>query len=165
MAFTPVATDLGSVYENTNFSHAISYIDDILLTPLPVRITKMETNPNTIITVSDNIPTTTTTSFTFTSVASVSGYYFDSFSNTITYRTIDDNFVVVSKFSQIDLSKIYGIISYKASLATSKVFTYKAEAIDPTTLSVVATQIYTKTALNNYSTGASSLLTYLGYNK
>jgi len=156
MAFTPVATDLGSVYENTNFSHAISYIDDILLTPLPVRITKIETNPSTIVTTSDTIATS------FTSVASISGYYFDSFSNTITYRTIDNQFIVVSKFSQIDLSKIYGIISYKASLTTSKVFTYKAEAIDPTTLSVVATQIYTKTALNDYNSGKNSLITYLG---
>lgn len=157
MAFLPSATDLGSLNENVSFSHAISYTDDVLLTPLPVRITQIDVNPSTIVTVSDTVATT------FTSVASISGYYFDSFSNTITYRIKDNKFVTVTKFSQIDRSKLDQIISYKASLSTSKTFSYKAEAINPTTLAVVATQIYTKTALNNYNTGKDSLTTYVGY--
>ena len=145
MAWTPSSTDLGSVNEAVSISHTITYTDDDTMTSYPVTITAVETNPNTIVISGDTI----------------SGYYQDSFNNTITYRTSEGTFPVVSKFNQIDINKLDEMISYKASTASSKVFTYTARAIDGTT--VVATQIYSKTVTNDWTSGKNSLQTYVGY--
>ena len=145
MAWTPSETDLGSVNENVNISHSFTYVDDLDMTEYPVTITAVETNPATII-ISGN---------------SISGYYTDSFNNIITYRTQDGQFPVVSKFNQIDLNKLYQMISYKASTVLSKTFTYTATAKDGDT--VVASQTYTKTVTNDWTEGKNSLQTFVGY--
>ena len=145
MAWTPSDTDLGSVNENVNISHSFTYIDDVDSTEYPVTVTAAETNPSTI-SISEN---------------TLSGYYTDSFDNTITYRTQDGQFPVVTKFNQIDLDKLYQMISYKASTVTSKTFTYTATAKDGDT--VVATETYTKTVTNDWTEGKNSLQTFVGY--
>ena len=127
MAWTPLSTDLGSVNENVSISHTVTYVDDATMTSYPVTITATETNPNTITISGDTL----------------SGYYQDSFNNTITYRTPEGTFPVVTKFNQIDLNKLDEMISYKASTSTSRVFTYTATAKDGAI--TVATQTYTKT--------------------
>jgi hypothetical protein len=111
----------------------------------PVTITANQVNPNTIIIVDDTI----------------SGYYFDSFDNTITYRTPEGSFPVVTKFNQIDLSRLDEMISYKASTVLSKTFTYTATAKDGET--IVATQTYSKTVTNDWTSGKNSLQEYVGY--
>jgi len=145
MAWDPVSSSLGSVDENVNISHSITYTDDLTLTSYPVTITVNEINPNTI-TVFGN---------------SISGYYTDSFDNTITYRTQDGELPVVSKFSQIPVSELHEMVSYKASTNTTKIFSYTAVAKDGST--VIATQVYTKTVTNNWTSGKNSLQEYVGY--
>lgn len=145
MAWTPSDTDLGSVNENVNISHSFTYVDDDDMTEYPVTVTASETNPSTI-SISGN---------------SITGYYVDSFDNVITYRTQDGQFPVVSKFNQIDLNKLYQMISYKASTVISKTFTYTATAKDGDT--VVATQTYTKTVTNDWTEGKNNLQTFVGY--
>lgn len=152
MAWTPSSTDLGSVNENVSISHTITYVDDMTMTSYPVTITETETNPNTITISGDTL----------------SGYYQDSFNNTITYRTPEGTFPVVTKFNQIDLNKLDQMISYKASTLRTKVFSYLAEAIDdnplsPTYLDVIASETYTKTVTNDWTSGKISLQTYVGY--
>ncbi len=145
MAWTPSETDLGSVDENVNISHSFTYVDDLDMTEYPVTITAVQTNPATIV-ISGN---------------SITGYYTDSFDNTITYRTEDGQFPVVTKFNEIDLDKLYQMISYKASTVLSKTFTYTATAKDGDT--VVATETYTKTVTNNWTEGKNNLQTFVGY--
>lgn len=145
MAWTPLSTDLGSVNENVSISHTVTYVDDATMTSYPVTITATETNPNTITISGDTL----------------SGYYQDSFNNTITYRTPEGAFPVVTKFNQVDLNKLDEMISYKASTSTSRVFTYTATAKDGAI--TVATQTYTKTVTNDWTSGKTSLQTYVGY--
>jgi hypothetical protein len=145
MAWNPSETDLGSVNENVNISHSFTYIDDDDSTEYPVTVTPAESNPSTII-ISGN---------------TISGYYTDSFNNIITYRTEDGQFPVVSKFNEIDLDKLYQMVSYKASTVLSKTFTYTAIAKNGDT--VVATQTYTKTVTNDWTQGKNSLQTFVGY--
>jgi hypothetical protein len=149
MPWNPISTDLGSVNEIVSFSHTITYEEEDPLTmtmvSYPVTITANQVNPNTI----------------SVTGASISGYYFDSFDNTITYRTPEGTFPVVTKFNQIDLSRLYEMISYKASSASSKTFTYTATAKNGDT--VVATQTYSKTVTNDWTSGKNSLQEYVGY--
>ena len=123
MAWTPLSTNLGSVNENVSISHTVTYVDDATMTSYPVTITATETNPNTITISGDTL----------------SGYYQDSFNNTITYRTPEGTFPV----------------------STSRVFTYTATAKDGAT--TLATQTYTKTVTNDWTSGKTSLQTYVGY--
>ena len=145
MAWDPVSSSLGSVDENVSISHSITYTDDLTSISYPVTITANEINPSTI-SVSGN---------------SISGYYIDSFDNTITYRTEDGDLPVVTKFSQIPLSELHEMVSYKASVTNSKTFNYTAVAKDGST--VIASQVYSKTVTNNWTSGKNSLQEYVGY--
>ena len=147
--WNPVSSDLGSVNENVQFSHTVSYEaeDPLTMTMVsyPVTITANEANPSSISISGDTI----------------SGFYFDSFDNTITYRTPEGTFPVVTKFNQIDITKLYEMISYKASTSQSRTFTYTATALNGS--EVVATQVYTKTVTNDWTSGKNSLQEYVGY--
>jgi hypothetical protein len=147
--WNPVSSDLGSVNENVQFSHTFSYEaeDPLTMTMVsyPVTITANEANPSSISISGDTI----------------SGFYFDSFDNLITYRTPEGTFPVVTKFNQIDITKLYEMISYKASTSQSRTFTYTATALNGS--EVVATQVYTKTVTNDWTSGKNSLQEYVGY--
>jgi hypothetical protein len=147
--WNPVSSDLGSVNENVQFSHTVSYEaeDPLTMTMVsyPVTITANEANPSSISISGDTI----------------SGFYFDSFDNTITYRTPEGTFPVVTKFNQIDITKLYEMISYKASTSQSRTFTYTATALNGS--EIVATQVYTKTVTNDWTSGKNSLQEYVGY--
>jgi hypothetical protein len=144
-----VLSDLGSIDENVQFSHTVTYQEEdpetMTLVSYPVTITANEVNPSSVSLSGDTI----------------SGFYFDTFDNLITYRTPEGAFPVVTKFNQIDITKLYQMISYKASTSLSKTFTYTATALDGDT--VVATQVYTKTVTNNWTSGKNSLQEYVGY--
>jgi hypothetical protein len=149
MAWLPESTDLGSVNEIVSFSNTITYEQEdpgtMTMVSYPVTITVNQVNPNTI-SVSGGI---------------LSGYYFDSFDNTITYRTSEGSFPVVTKFNQINIDQLYEMISYKASLVSSKTFTYTATAKDGDT--IIATQVYSKTHNNDWTSGKNSLQQYVEY--
>lgn len=147
MAFTPESSALGTVYENTNFSYTITYdTGPPQSTPLTVVITPLETNPDTIVITGGTI----------------SGYYHDSFDDTITYRTKQDTFITVPKFEQIDLGILSEMVSFKASLVHYKYFTYRADAIN-TNGSVAFSQVYTITVSNDWTVGKNNLQQYVGY--
>lgn len=150
MAWDPVSTDLGSVNENVTFSHTITYEEEdpetMTMVSYPVTITANEANPSSISIVG----------------ATLSGYYFDSFDNLITYRTPEGTFPVVTKFNQIELDNLYQMISYKASTSRSKTFTYTATARNDEN-EVVATQVYSKIVTNDWTSGKNSLQEYVGY--
>lgn len=146
MAFTPSETDLGTVTENVSFSHTITYLtEEDPIEEATVVVVALEDNPSSI-----NVFGNT-----------LSGYYFDSFDNSITYRTPAGTFPVVEKFEQIDRDNLYQMISYKASTVRTKVFTYRADAIIDD--EVVASQVYTKTVQNDWTNGKNSLQTFVGY--
>lgn len=144
MAWTPSLTDLGSVNENVSISHNITYVDDTTMISYPVTITKDQVNPDTI-----NIAGNT-----------ISGYYVDSFNSLIKYRTKLSEFITVSKFNQISQEKIGQMISYKASLERTKVYSYTAKAMNGN--NVVASAVYTKTVNNDWTSGKNSLQYYVG---
>lgn len=147
MAFSPTSATLGTVYENSNISYTITYSTDAVPpVVLSVVITPLEVNPSTIV----------------ISGGTISGYYFDSFDNTITYRTKSDTFVTVPKFEQINRSILSEMVSFKASTVHYKNFTYRADAknIDGT---VAASQVYTIIVSNDWTAGRDNLKTYVGY--
>jgi len=143
--WSPESPDLGSVNEIVSFSHSVSYTDEMTMTSYPVTITANQVNPNTISISGDTL----------------SGYYSDSFDNIITYRTPEGSFPVVTKFNQIDIDKLYEMVSYKASTVSSKTFTYTATAKDGD--AIIATQVYSKTVTNDWTSGKNSLQEYVGY--
>jgi len=143
MTWDPSATDLGTVNENVNISHSITYTDEMAVV-YPVVVTANELNSNTIV-ISGN---------------TITGYYIDSFNNTIRYRNPDGTFSTVNKFSEINIEKLYQMISYKASTSLSRVYTYTAKAMNGTI--VVATQTYSKTVTNDWTSGKNSLQYYVG---
>jgi hypothetical protein len=144
MTWSPALTDLGSVNENVNISHSFTYVDPVTMVSHPVIVNANEVNPSTIV-ISGN---------------SISGFYTDSFQNTITYRTQDGQFPVVEKFNEIDLNKLYEMISYKASTVLTKIFTYTVEAKDGST--TLASQVYTITVTNDWTSGKTSLQAFVG---
>lgn len=147
MAFSPISTTLGTVYENTNISYTITYMtDDVVPVALSVVITKLETNPNTIV----------------ISGGTISGYYFDSFENSIKYRTKTDTFITVPKFEQINRSILSEMVSFKASTVHYKNFTYRADAMNING-TIAASQVYTIIVSNDWTAGRDNLKTYVGY--
>lgn len=150
MPWNPGATDLGSINENVTFNHTVTYQEEdpvtMTMVSYPVTITANEVNPSSISIVG----------------ATISGYYFDSFDNLITYRTPEGTFPVVTKFSQIQIDNLYQMISYKASASQSKTFTYTATARNNLNV-VIATQVYSKTVTNDWTSGKNSLQEYVRY--
>lgn len=146
MAFSPVSTTLGTVNENTNFSFTVTYATLLPPASLSVVITPLETNPNSIV----------------ISGGTISGYYYDTFDNTITYRTKTDTFITVPKFEQIDLNKLSEMVSYKASLVHYKNFTYRADAMNING-TVASSQVYTIIVSNDWTAGRDNLKTFVGY--
>jgi hypothetical protein len=147
--WNPPLFDLEPVDENVQFSHTVTYEaedpETMTMVSYPVTITANEVNPSSISISGDTI----------------SGFYFDSFDNLITYRTPQGTFPVVTKFNQIDINNLYQMISYKANTTQSKTFTYTATAMNEGV--VVASQVYTKTVTNNWTSGKNSLQEYVGY--
>jgi len=143
MAWVPASTNLGSVDEGISFSHPITYTDDLTFQSYPVTITASETYPTVSITGS-----------------TIAGYYNDSFNYSVQYLDDSGKYETTSKFSSININSLHEMISYKASMVTSKTVTYTAQAMNGQT--VVATQVYTKTITNNWTSGKNLLQSYVG---
>lgn len=142
MAWSPVSSNLGSVDEGVSFSHPITYVDASLIS-YPVTITASETY-----------------STVSTAGSTISGYYTDSFNYTVEYIDDSGKLDTVSKFSSININSLHEMVSYKASMVGSKTITYTANAMNGQT--IVATQIYTKTITNNWTSGKNLLQSYVG---
>lgn len=146
MAWTPSESVLNTLDENVFFSTSIEYVDDLTSVTYPVTITSSETNTGVNI-LNNNI----------------SGSYLDIFPLYIMYRTPEGELPVVNRFSDINISKLHEMVSYRNTGAQTKVFTYTAEAKDGST--VIATNVYTITVNNNFDTGKNKLLDYIRYGK
>lgn len=151
MPWTPATANLGSVDENVSFSHTLIYeeVDPLTLqlVSYPVTIVANETNPSSI-TISGAV---------------ISGYYFDSFPYSITYRTDSGELPVVTKFSSVATSSLNEMVSYRASMLASKTYSYTATARNGST--ILSTQVFTKTVTNNWTPGRDLLKQYVGYTK
>ena len=136
MAFNPANTLLGSVNEFENKSFTITYSG--LLGDEPVTITANQPTPN----------------ITIISGNTISGYFSDSFENIITYRTKQDTFVEVNKFTEIDNEELYGIYHFDADSRVQIPYTFTASVPSG------ATQTYTIIVLHNYTPNRNQLVKY-----
>jgi hypothetical protein len=163
--FYPSNTQLGTVLENQNFSHTI-YYEVSLTSGTPVElggtgVTTTTTRYPVVITFNEQNPATVTK--VDGDPAVLSGYYYDSFDNTLQYRTPQDTFVTVDKFEDISQSELSEMVYYLADTRTSINYTYTAKAMDGSL--VKAINIYTITVQNDWTNGKNSLQTYVGYTR
>jgi|APCry1669189034_1035192.scaffolds.fasta_scaffold03162_2 hypothetical protein len=125
--FSPPNITLTTVGENQNIRHNIVYVEDTTPTygatgvgvstggiaHRDVVITT--TMPNPTIKIKDN---------------TITGYYTDPFDNTISYRTVNDTFVTVSKWQDIAMAIANGVLSelyyYKADTRQRIIYKYTA---------------------------------------
>ena len=153
MSFSPSSTVLNTLYELKNLSHSISYTDTTgglgatgFYVTYPVTITTNQ--PNSTVAVAGN---------------TISGYYSDSFSNQIHYRTVDDRFVVVTKWSDILMAIADGVLSevyyYQADTTTRIVYSYLATAGNG------ATQTYTINVDNDWTSGRNQVIKFTNLTK
>lgn len=163
--FYPTNQNLGTVLEYENFSYQIYYEVSVTTgTPVsqggtgetttttryPVQISFDQQNPPTVTKV-DGDPGT------------ISGYFYDSFDNSLQYRTPDDRFVTVEKFEEIDQSKLSEMIYYLADTRRTIDYTYTVRAMSGNT--VIDTTTYTITVQNDWTNGKNTLQTYVGYTR
>lgn len=134
--------NLGTYLELESFTETITAADSETEEDYEIEIVPRETNPSTI-------------TITNGTTASISGYYFDSFTNELQYRTPEDTFVTKEKFEQIDTAKLSEMIYYKADTSRTKVFTYDLTAGGDTVT-------YTITVQNDWTSGKNSLQEYVG---
>ena len=138
MPFYPTNTVLNSVDEFKNISHRVTYIGYVgsVGTNYPVTITPIDANSTVNV-----------------SGDTISGYFSDSFTNDISYRTKQDTFETVNKFEQINNEELYGIYHYDANTINSVTYSYLAEANGQS-------QVYTIVVTNNWTNNRNLLLKY-----
>jgi len=154
MAFIPSSTVLNTLYELKNLSHTITYVEITGATGIGGG-----TSTSYPVTVTTAMPNDTVTVLSNT----ISGYYSDSFSNEISYRTVDHRLITVNKWSDIVLAIADGILAdvyyYKADTRTRIVYSYVA------TSSNGATQTYTINVDNDWTTGRNQVIKFTNLTK
>lgn len=143
--FSPAEVELGIIDEMVNFSHTITYYDELSMETADVVITSLQPleEPSTVI-ISGN---------------TISGYYRDSFEDNMMYRTPNNQFISTKKFEQINVADLSEMISYKANLSRQKIFSYRADAYINNIL--VGTTTYIKTITRNWTPGMMLLKEYV----
>lgn len=110
MGWSPSNTTLGTVDEGDAFNFTITYTN-VGGQSENVTITTNDLDPGVIIT-NNNI----------------AGKYEDVFDQTIKYRTKQDTFVEVQKWSEINTAELYGIYHFIQDTARTKTYTFVATA-------------------------------------
>lgn len=161
MAFIPAATLLLTTDELKNFSFDITY--EVEVTPPPEGGGTGEPTPTVVpvVTVEAVTPLPTVTVLN----NGIAGYFKDSFNYSVNYIDSQQNDYSVNKFSQIDINKLHELYKYTPNMNRSVDYTYIATAKDSTTNAVIATQTYTITVTENWTTGKNELKKYLNYAK
>lgn len=136
MPFNPISTNLLIIDEEIEFSRSITYTDAFNIS-WPVVITTNQ--PNSTVNILGN---------------TISGFYSDSFTNFVRYRTIQDTFVEVNKFEEVNEDELYGLYHYQADLSRYITYAYIATAGNGDT------QTYTITVTNNWTPGRNKLLQF-----
>ena len=153
MPFYPSVDTLTTVNELKNISYTITYVDTSGATgatgagtALPVTITT--TQPNGTVVLSGN---------------TITGYYSGTFDNQIKYRTVDDNFITVTKWQDIayaianqTLSELY---YYKADTTTRIIYQYTATAPNGDT------HTYSINVDNDWQFGRNELIKYTNFTR
>lgn len=140
MAWIPTSTLLLTTDEFKNFSQSISYASALGVSE-PVTITALNANGTVNVTGS-----------------TISGYFSESFPDSqIQYRTSNDTFVNVSKFTDINTAEYDELIYYKPDPTISETYSYLAT-------STTSSQTYTIVVTNNWSVGRDTLLRYIAAN-
>lgn len=141
MPWDPIPTLLLTTDEIKNFSRSITYTTDlgfdetVTITPLTI------SDENATVDIFEN---------------TISGYFSDSFPNTqIQYRTLNDTFVNVTRFVDINISELSEMIYYKPDPTISKTYSYLAT-------SETSSQTYTIIVMNNWSVGRDTLIRFVG---
>lgn len=160
--FYPTDRDLGTVLEYQNFSFQIYYEEEsstgtsgensgtTTITRYPVQIVFNQENPVTVTKVNGD-------------PASISGYYYDAFDNTLQYRTPEDTFAIVDKFEKIDRNNLSEMIYYLADTRRTIVYTYTANAMNGA--NIVSSTTYNIIVQNDWTNGKNTLQTYVGYTR
>ncbi len=163
--FYPSDSELGTVLENENFSFSIYYEVETTegttveeggtgvtttTTRYPVEIVFNQENPSTVLKTNGD-------------PASIFGYYFDAFDNSIRYRTPQDTFVTVEKFEEIDRGALSEMVYYLADTRRTIEYTYTANAVDEDT--VIDSKVYTIVVQNDWTNGKISLQNYVGFTR
>lgn len=179
MPWVPEETLLGTHAELAEFTHEIEYYEpgteaDPLADPpveggedvyYNVRITAQEANPNTIIFIEGVVDS---------SVASIGGYFKQAFNDSLTTKSTNNVISTITTledpvggvFSKIDRDTLKQVISFKADITRSRLFTYTAtayEVVDDEEV-VVATNEYTILLQDkNWTTGMMNLKELVSY--
>jgi hypothetical protein len=142
--FTPTETNLASLNEEVTFSYTITYeeVDELTMETVtyPVNLIAEEIVPTVNI-----------------SGGTISGYYTDSFNNTIQYLTQGKQLITTDKFGKI--VNLYEMVKYGADQSRTKVFNYTANAMDGEV--IVDSKTYTITVTNDWTTGKNNLQSYV----
>lgn len=142
--FTPTETNLASLNEEVTFSYTITYeqVDELTMETVtyPVNLIAEEIVPTVNI-----------------SGGTISGYYTDSFNNTIQYLTQGKQLITTDKFGKI--VNLYEMVKYGADQSRTKVFNYTANAMDGDV--IVDSKTYTITVTNDWTTGKNNLQSYV----
>jgi hypothetical protein len=142
--FTPTETNLASLNEEVTFSYTITYeeVDELTMETVtyPVNLIAEEIVPTVNI-----------------SGGTISGYYTDSFNNTIQYLSQGKELITTDKFGKI--VNLYEMVKYGADQSRTKVFNYTANAMDGEV--IVDSKTYTITVTNDWTTGKNNLQSYV----
>jgi len=148
MLWTPAQSLLTTTDELNNLSYTISYVADPLVTTNPVVVT---------ISADKSIPSINISNST------ISGYFSESFDYTVKYIDKYKNDYTVTKFSNIDISKLYAIYKYTPNMNSSVTYNYIATAKDSVTNDVLDTKTYSIVVTQNWTPNKNLLLRYLDF--
>lgn len=150
MGWIPSNSVLVSVDEGDLFNKTITYTDDITQQSEDVTIVANDPDPGVVIT--DN---------------NIAGRYEDVFDQTIKYRTKQDTFVEVQKWSEINTTELYGVYHFIQDSRNSKTYTFEATAgsNNKTYSIIVANDIdYDKRQLAKYVNPTGLIVTWTNLN-
>lgn len=149
--FTPLETNLGTINEESNFSFSVTYEYETLPDPeFPELPTETIIYPVVII-AEEIVPTV------LVSGNIISGYYTDSFNNTIQYLNQGKDLVTTDKFGKI--VNLYEMVKYGADQSRTKVFNYTANAMNGEV--IIDSKVYTITVQNDWTFGKNTLQAYV----
>lgn len=149
MPWTPTQTLLTTTDELQNLSFTISYVPDPSVTSNPATVT---------------VTPVTSTPYIQVNAATISGYFSDSFNYSVNYIDRDNKNYTVSKFSDIDTTKLYQLYKYTPNMTPSITYTYNAVAKDSVTNSVLDTKTYSIVVTQNWTTNKMLLQRYVSLN-
>jgi hypothetical protein len=156
--FSPKETQLNTLYENESFRSNILYIADTTPTYGATGIGVSTGGQTYPVTITTNMPNSTVKLETNT----ISGYFTGVFANEISYRTVDDQFITVSKWPDIAAAI--------ANETLLEIYYFHADPRPRVTYNYTATvnehsQVYTINVDNDWMSGRNKLIKNTHFNR